>query len=373
MIGLFVLALLGFSVDRLLLGRTTLLWIGPKDASVIDIVGRSALEQVQNHLGNAPLFDGKPVTLNTFAPFVRGEAALIVLPTGSRAFAYRGTLTDPLRSSLTSYGIRLVSDTHGVVILSDVDTQNLSLGGGLHFTLASLMPGFGGVARQNGKTAPVFFAADGFSVGRVGAQPEAKSIPGLIAWISIDADNQPFFSSVEPIMGYGMGKTLPALLGSTSGSALLVKDDQGLAYRLQLNSAIGSQDLADLLNHSVALNEPSTVPLTLEDGSSVDELRSDPDLIKTSIQDQGSAGTTITVEGSNVHLVAQTIGQSTVVTNRSSLLAGPFTFGHGVSVVKTDALVSMAASQVTKSDARIGLLSSTSEIDISGGNFAVRW
>ena len=373
LIGVMVAGLFAFCLVRILLGRATLLWIGPSDAMVVDVVGRGSLEQIENHLGNSTIFDGKPLTLNNLAPFVHGEVALALLPTGGRVFAYRGVLPDPLRTTISTYGVRLVSDAGGVVILSDADTTGMNLNGGLRLSLSSILPSFGGVAREGHQLKTIFLGSTGISVGNVANQADPKDMAGFLAWIQLDSSTIPLFPTYEPLAGYGLLASIPDLLGSGTGTVLLTTDSDGIGFRIQVNHAIESQKLADLLNKSVALNEPSTVPLSLIDGSSIDELRSDPDLIKTSVQDLGQQGTLITVDGSSAHLAARSDGHATIITNRPSLLDAKSPFPTGVSVIKIDALAALSASEVGTADIRTSLLSSVREIDIDNGNFAIRW
>lgn len=311
-----------FAIVQMIVGRTTLAVGAPVGGDVFDIVGRRALTELSRQIGNVPLFTNKPVTLNSLLPYVNREILFEILPDSSRLIAFRGQLTEEERKTLEDFGV-WVGDFGGVTVMSDTpqDLSAWKTGFGLH--LSSVLPGYAGISKLEGKLYAASVGADCISLRKPKSFWPSGGVPILpastVAWVPIDSQSSDFSAYLSSLFGLGLDRPMQSLIVGRDGTVLLTFDEKGWGYRLSLDGMVESQELARILQSSVALLHPTTAAETLSDGTVVDELRLDTSQVEMSMEET-SSGVLVQAKWGEVSLVARRSDKETVITNRSELL-----------------------------------------------------
>ncbi len=170
-----------------------------------------------------------------------------------------------------------------------------------------------------------------------------------------------------------------ALLAGQSGDLILIKDEQGVGYRLTVHERIDSQVLAKVLQASVALTSPTTKTVPLPDGSYVDELEADPAGVTMSVEELND-GVFIKADQGDLHLRARQGAKETVITNREVLLdtlqGGRLELICGLkaeNLILPAKLAFLLQTESTTDDSLLSNMLNVKELLISAKKFSVCW
>lgn len=374
LVGFLIVFIVALALSRIVLGATTLQNIAPEAIFVVDLSGPKALSQLAELLGNTPVLPGRPLTMESIAPFIRGEAAIVFKADGDRLFVFRGQVDEPIKTRWSSLGIVVLEADGATVIATEpIDISGWSFAPRLH--LRAVIPGFAGQWRSEGQSHPVFESGSclALKTPKNGIfQQKQPQFPGnLIAWVPFSSGTNKPSSILTAYLPLMIADELNALLKNASGDVGLTKLDDGLGFRLVLNQATESQILAEILQKAAAIKSVNTSTVELSDGSFVDELRTDPDRIQVSVAEE-NGGTVIKASHDGVELTAVTADNQTIITNRTELLDLTDSRERGA-IVWTDQIADLASSALINYDPSIIWLKSAEKITITTRSLDVCW
>ncbi len=298
-----------YAAARSMISATHLTNAFPGAQTVIDLVGHRGIAEVALHTGDLPLLTKRPLTLNDLTPFIRGEVALAIYPDHTRAVAFKGGVDEITKARWKEIGV-FVHEKEGYSFIfgeSSVELGEMDR----TWSLFAFLPSYAGRVLGNGEDGPIYLMQDGVDLTLTFDDTYSKKREDLalntIAWIPFGAlqipqSLQTFFPS-EALQG--------------TGTLLVVKDDTGVAFQIDLDRALDSTILAEIIQKSALRVVPSTATLTLLDGTLVDELRSSTDTIKTSIVEDGDQVRLIAEVDGEV-LIAEKTENHTKIRNRTA-------------------------------------------------------
>lgn len=301
----FLAFTLAFAIGRVILLRTTLASLAPEGTDLtVSLVGKGGRELLTERFLQEELVSGRPVTIGNLANELGRETALFFdLDTGSHSLALSSHLSDELTQTLKINGIS-VTLISGATFLRADSTQNPK-SRHTSFHLASIFPNYIGWTKTTEDEGAVRFTNNKLILKvYTGVDKEfPKTIPEETTSASI----------VHAWTG------LEAYAITAGGDVLLTSDAQGTGYRITINEAVETQNLAKILKESAMNRVVELAKILLPDSSSVTELVVDPQRVSIEINEQDDLLRMVAMTEKG-EIFARREGAITIVTNRQELL-----------------------------------------------------
>ncbi|MBT5808307.1 hypothetical protein HOI18_03465 [Candidatus Uhrbacteria bacterium] len=299
---LLVSAILTSRASTLWLSRTTIFAAAPDNtvAAIQLILNKRTLEHQLNLLGNIPLISNRSLTIKDLTPYTHGEIGWFFTESGSHMVAVRSS-DDLPEELLKNYGVTQKRVNSTVLLLSE---SLVSVSGMEERTIIHVFPS---LSKQLGQISFPSTDIDGslvikgdqyrilFNKG-IKTKNEVRVMTDTA--LSLSTPELPkqvmeqMNSLVKGIVPIGNDSLVSDVVSMFSGnlSYLLNTSDSGNSY--VIHGQIDDQvDVPTLIQEISAQNSPSIEQTQLQDGTTMETLHSDPDLI--SLEEVSVDGNTI--------------------------------------------------------------------------------
>lgn len=377
------LALVALGLVSVLLGRTTLAAGALPEGEWVNLVGRRSLTIVSEHLGDVPILKNTPITLKTILPFAKREVLVEVMPDGRRLVAFIGKLEDHQVKMFQDYGV-FVHTFDRVVVLTDTEVPISGWSRGLGWHVGALSPAYGGSARVDNRGFSLNVQQSGLFFWRFGHlwpfDGKVEVLPETtIARVVFSGEQDIFSAYLSSLFAVGIQEAMSELLFERSGELILTEDAEGLGYSLRVDGAPETQNLAKIMQTSLALQAPTTKAVTLPDGTRIDEMAVSVDSQQVSIEET-AMGVVIRASSDVSKIIGLIEGDVAVLTNRETLLAPPDRqnrFKHHCGMDQTfllpTAIAGLVGDELVSMHTGLSWWKKISYIGISKGHLSVCW
>ncbi len=246
---------------------------------------------IADHLSGLTVMAGSPVTLNEIIAESKREVTFDISNDGSVSYVIDKALDEESGKSLAGFGYK--TSIHGnttVVTKSSNGVQDT----GVHVTLRALSPFFQGEVITYGAKAtrePLHINAKGITIRGTDVAADEAMMPMIsadakvLASLTVPANSLQLPVLAAELLPIPADSRALAMLLANGGSILLTEDKAGLGYYLSFAPGDMTVDEAASLGKDM-MNRVSlaTLAWTTSDGTSYNELRSNPADITTDIK-----------------------------------------------------------------------------------------
>ncbi len=285
---------------------------------------------ITEHLNGLAVIAGSPVSLGEIIDVSKREVTFNIGNDGSVSYVVDTVLNEESSKSLEGFGYK--TSVHGGTTVITRNNKEV-IDTGTHVTLRALSPFFQGEVVTNGAEAarePLHISAKGITIRGTDVATDDAMMPMIsadakvLANLTVPANSLQLPSMIATLLPIPADSRALTMLLANGGSILLTEDAAGLGYYLSFGPGDMTVDEAANLGKDM-MNRVSlaTLAWTTSDGTSYNELRSNPADITTEIKaEETYTFITLTNRAGETLRIAKTPSLITVANREISLENG---------------------------------------------------